>query len=59
MMDAYGICGVSENIEKTVANQNERNRGTDNDDNIIWRNIDANCLLDVKEKYLYTYCTLP
>jgi hypothetical protein len=45
-MDAYGISGVSKKIEKNLANQ-RRDREIDGDENIKWRNIDANCLLDV------------
>ena len=40
------ICGVSKKIEKNLANQ-RRDREKDDDENIIWRNIGANCLLDV------------
>ena len=69
-MDTNGICGVSENIEKnwqTRERQRERERETDrqtdreidDDENIIWLKIDANFLLDFKDKNSGIYCTLP
>jgi len=37
----------------------ERDREIDDDENVKWRNVDANSLLDIKYKYLNIYCTLP
>jgi hypothetical protein len=51
MMDADGICGVSERILKILAKQRERDRDIYDDENVNWRNVDANFLLDIKYKY--------
>ena len=48
-----------------MANQRERecvretDREINDDENIIWLKIDANYLLDVKDKNSVIYCTLP
>jgi len=63
-MDAIGICGVSENIEKMWQTRErecvrETDREINDDENIIWLKIDANYLLDVKDKNSGIYCTFP
>jgi hypothetical protein len=58
MVDAYGICGILETIENILQTR-ERDREIADDENVTWRNIDANCLLDVEDKYSNIYCTLP
>ena len=62
MMDTYGICGVSETIEKKFGKperERESDRAIDDGENIMWLKLDANCLLDVKDKNSDIYCTLP
>ena len=52
-----GFVAFRKILKKILANQRERlreretDREIDDDENVIWRNIDANCLLDIKDKY--------
>ena len=45
--------------ERERERERETDREIDDDENIIWLKIDANYLLDVKDKNSGIYCILP